>query len=171
MFRTRQLFGFQNGKRLSNPPVLEVSSLRFEQQKICLSRCDISYNCLACQLTDRPIHFVTTTVLWMRRLLRRSNVCKRKMAWLTWQICLRKFLPPISVEHYVVTSCTNGSMPWVILDLHVGEVLYPLERLRSVGFNTRSWRTNQRAELNHSIPGVHDFTGTVWVRTIRYGNC
>jgi hypothetical protein len=49
-------------------------------------------------------------------------------------------------------------MHWVI-NLHVGEVVYPLERLRSTGLNTRSWRTNWRAELNHSILGVHDLRG------------
>jgi hypothetical protein len=49
-------------------------------------------------------------------------------------------------------------MPWVI-DRHVGEVVYPLERLKSAGFNTRSWRANRRVELNHSISGAHDLRG------------
>jgi hypothetical protein len=49
-------------------------------------------------------------------------------------------------------------MPWVI-SLHVGKVVYPLEPLRSSGLKTRSWRTNWRAELNHSILGVHDLRG------------
>ena len=130
---------------------------------------------------DGPANvFVTTTVLWRiqrylsqclrrsimrsitmwyaRQLLRRSYAWERKMAWLIWLICLQKCSLPIGVEHYDVTSCINGSMPWVI-DHRVGEVVYPLERTRSVGSNTRSWRMNQRLGLNHSITRAHDLRG------------
>ena len=54
-------------------------------------------------------------------------------------------------------------MPWVI-DRCVGKVFNPQQRTRSAGSNTRSWGTNRRLGLNHSITRAHDLR-----RPFKYG--
>ncbi len=179
--RTRRLYGFWNNRILLSPPVLEVNLLRSVPQKISLSRCDTSFECLACQLMVRPKYSVITAELWriqrdlnlnlqrsimlsvimryVRRLPRKSYAWVKRTTRLIWQTCSRRCSLPINVEPSVATSCINSvDMPWVI-GRHVGEVFYPLERTRSAGSNTRLWRTNRWLGLNHSITRTHDLRG------------
>ena len=56
--RMRRLYGFQNDRILLSPPVLEKNLLRSVPQKICLSHCDTSFECLACQLMAGSMYSV-----------------------------------------------------------------------------------------------------------------
>ena len=149
----RRLYGFRNDRILWSPPVLEVSLWRSVPRKICLLRCNTSFECLACQLMARPMYSVIITELWrtirrylnlcsrrsimrsiimrsVRRLPRKSYAWVKRTAWPIWQTCSRRCSLPIDVEPYADTSCICfDDIPWVI-DRCMGEVFYPLERTR-----------------------------------------
>ncbi len=61
--RLRQLSGSPNDRIWSRHRALAVSLWLSGLQRICLSRCNISWECLACRLTGQPMSIVITMTL------------------------------------------------------------------------------------------------------------
>ncbi len=159
----------------------KMNLLRSVPRKICLSPCDTSFECLACQLMARSMYCVIITELWrirrylnlslqrsimqsiimrsVRRLPRKSYAWVKRTAGPIWQTCSRRCSLPIDVKPYADSSCISfDDITWVI-NRRMDEVFSPLERTKSAGSNTRLWRTNRWLGLNHSSARTHDLRG------------
>ena len=71
--RQEYVYGFWNNRILLCLPGLEVNLLRSVPRKISLSRCDTSFECLACQLMAQPMYSVIISEFW--KIRRYLNLC------------------------------------------------------------------------------------------------